>query len=235
LSALVEATPVRAFLIGSVKAYRESLARSLGQAGIEVVGVAGDSVSALPCIGELEPDIVVLETLGTQQRWAVMGLKAAAPQARVVAFGVPDHPADAVALVEAGASGYVTSDQSVEDAAQVLRSVAQGEFPCSGRVAAILADRVSELATPSAAADLSAARLTSRELEIASLIAAGLSNKEIATMLSIELSTVKNHVHSILAKLGVTRRSEVADRVAHSARPWESAPAGLSRAGSRSR
>jgi two-component system nitrate/nitrite response regulator NarL len=225
--ALPPAALVRAFIIVSVRAYRESLARALSWAGIEVVGAASDSVSALPCIGELEPDVVLLEALRPEQRWSVAGLKAATPETLVVAFGVPDTPADAVALVEAGASGYVTRDQSVEEAALVLRSVARGELPCSGRVAAILAGRVAELSAAGPAVEPSPSGLTTRELEIAGLIGAGLSNKEIASMLYIELATVKNHVHNILAKLRVSRRSEVASKVPSSLPLWEADSARL--------
>ena len=223
---MAAAAPVRAFLIVAVRAYGEPLARALGRAGVDVVGTASDCASALPCIGELEPDVVLLEALTPEQRWSVAGLRAAAPETRIVALGVPDPPADAVALVEAGASGYVTSDQSVEEAAAAVRSVARGEFPCSGRVAAILASRVSELSAAGRAVEPVPTRLTSRELEIAGLIGAGLSNKEIAAMLNIELATVKNHVHHILAKLGVTRRSDVASRLPRSVAPWEAIPDG---------
>jgi two-component system nitrate/nitrite response regulator NarL len=227
LFAVTGASPVRAFVIVSVRAFREALARGLGGAGIEVVGTAPDSASALPCIAELEPDVVLLEALGSERRLAVAGLRAAATGLRVVALGVADEPAEAVALVEAGASGYVTSEQSVEEAADVLRSVADGEFPCTGQVAAILAGRVSELSRTGSAPESPPARLTAREREIAGLIGAGLSNKEIARLLGIELTTVKNHVHSILAKLGVTRRSEVAARVPPSPSLWAADPAGL--------
>jgi DNA-binding NarL/FixJ family response regulator len=83
----------------------------------------------------------------------------------------------------------------------------------SGRVAAVLASRVCELSAGPRPARPEEARLTAREREIVELVAAGLSNKEISQLLTIELATVKNHVHIILAKLGVSRRSEVAARI----------------------
>ena len=218
MSASVIALPLRAFLITAVRAYREPLAGALGHNGIEIVGTAPDAASALPCIAELQPDAVLVEALTVEQRWSVAGLRAVAPDVPIVALGVPDRPTDAVGLVEAGASGYVTRDQSVEDIAAIVRSVVQGEFPCSGRVAAVLASRVSELTTAGQSPGPPQGRLTTREREIAELIASGLSNKEIAVMLTIELATVKNHVHSVLAKVGVPRRSEVAAKL-HSSNP----------------
>ena len=226
MSELADTAPVRAFLIASIRAYRDALARALGRSGLEVVGTGSDCASALPCIGELEPDVVLVEAFAPDQRLAVAGLKAAAPETGVVALGVSDQPEDAVARVEAGASGYVTRDQSVEEVAAVVRSVAQGELPCSGRVAAILAGRISELTGDGPALGAAHRRLTSRELEIARLVALGLSNKELATMLHIELATVKNHVHNVLAKLEVTRRSEVASRLPSPVPSWEPASDG---------
>jgi len=128
------AAPVRAFLIASVRAYREPFARALRSAGTDVVGTAADPVSALPLIGELEPDAILVEALTPDQRLSIPGLRAVVAETPIVALGIPDRPVDAIALVEAGASGYVTMDQSVDEAASVVRSVVHGEFPCSGRV-----------------------------------------------------------------------------------------------------
>jgi DNA-binding NarL/FixJ family response regulator len=208
-----DAAPVRAFLIASVRAYREPFARALRSAGTDVVGTAPDPLSALPLIGELEPEAILVDAVTPDQRLSIAGLRAVVPETPIVALGIPDRPVDAVALVEAGASGYVTRDQSVDEAASVVSSVVHGEFPCSGRVARILADRVSQLPTPARPLEPATSRLTAREHEIAELVGSGMSNKEIANVLSIELATVKNHVHNVLGKLGVTRRSEVASRV----------------------
>jgi two-component system, NarL family, nitrate/nitrite response regulator NarL len=220
VSAAIITLPLRAFLITGVRAYREPLARALAHNGIEIAGTAPDAASALPCIGELQPDAVLVEAVTADQRWSVAGLRAVAPDVPIVALGVPDRAVDAVGLVEAGASGYATRDQSVEEIATIVRSVVRGEFPCSGRVAAVLASRVSELTTAGQPPSAVQERLTAREREIAELIAAGLPNKEIAAMLTIELATVKNHVHSILAKLGVTRRAEVAARLHGASAAW---------------
>lgn len=213
VGAVNDAAPVRAFLIASIRAYREPLARALRSAGTDVVGTAPDPVSALPRIGELEPDAILVEALTPAQRLSIAGLHAVVPETPIVALGIPDRPVDAVALVEAGASGYVTRDQSVDETASVMRSIVDGEFPCSGRVARILADRVSQLPTPAHPLEPATSRLTAREHEIAELVGSGMSNKEIAHILGIELATVKNHVHNVLGKLGATRRSEVASSV----------------------
>jgi DNA-binding NarL/FixJ family response regulator len=124
-----------------------------------------------------------------------------------VTLGVDDGDDDVLAWAEAGVSGYVARDASFEDLVETVRAVARGELRCSPRLAATLLRRVTALAGD---APHSATRLTQREREISSLLEAGLSNKEIAGRLYIELPTVKNHVHNILRKVGASRRGEAA-------------------------
>jgi two-component system nitrate/nitrite response regulator NarL len=141
---------------------------------------------------------------------AVRSLAAAAPAVKVVAVAVPDSERDVIACVEAGVAGYVTREASVEELVQATLDATRGELHLPPRMAARLVRHVAELATDRPGPE---ARLTSRELEIVDLIDDGLSNKQIAQRLCIEVPTVKNHVHNILEKLQVDRRSEAAARV----------------------
>src|SRR5262249_5722679 len=127
----------------------------------------------------------------------------------VVAFAVSGMEEDVLACAEAGISGYVTKDGSAEDlVAAVLRAL-RGEVMCSPRVAALLFRRVATLSggCPVSRAD---ACLTRREREIAALVACNLPNKEIARRLCVGPATIKNHVHNILQKLSIHRRSDIA-------------------------
>jgi len=146
-----------------------------------------------------------LATLTSREREIV----ASTPGTRVVTLGITDDDPEVLPLAEAGVAGYVTTEASADEIVLVVESVARGEMPCSPRLAATLLQRVATLAqeqrTPSALATL-----TSREREIVGLIGDGLSNKEIASGLCIEVATVKNHVHNILEKLNVTRRADAA-------------------------
>jgi DNA-binding NarL/FixJ family response regulator len=139
-------------------------------------------------------------------------LQAVAPDAAVVATAVADTDGEIVACAEAGVAGFVTRDQSLAEAVRVLESVACGESRCSPRTAAALLRRVAVLSAQREPPGLPDG-LTPRECEIAELIARGCSNKEIARELCIEISTVKNHVHHMLEKLGVRGRAEAAARV----------------------
>lgn len=119
----------------------------------------------------------------------------------------PDSERDIVATAEAGIGGYVPPDASIEDLVEAVKHAARGEMICSPRVAAALARRIATLASNRPVGS-AAPSLTAREMEVLELLEIGLSNKQIANRLSIRLATVKNHVHSILAKLNVRRRGE---------------------------
>jgi DNA-binding NarL/FixJ family response regulator len=130
----------------------------------------------------------------------------------VIAFAIGDEEQDAILCAEAGAAGYVSREASVEDLVSTIVRVAEGEFPCTPRIAALLAQRVSSLAA-SRDENALATSLTAREREVLRLVDEGLSNKEIARQLGIGVSTVKNHVHNILDKTQASGRGQAAARV----------------------
>ena len=179
---------------------------------IEVVATAAGADEAVRMLREQQPDIVLLDVAIPENAWLVRGLVAAVPGTRVVALAVPEAEQDVLRWAEAGVAGYVTREASVEDVVAAVQAVARGEVLCSPRMVATLFQRIATLALERSPASIEA-RLTNRELEILDLIDQGLSNKEIARRLTIEISTVKNHVHNILDKLNVSRRAEAAARV----------------------
>jgi DNA-binding NarL/FixJ family response regulator len=202
------------FIVASVRLYREGLAAVLGQAGVDV-DVAADVCAFFddpPCGGA---DVALLDMTVAGSFAAVRRVSSVDDVPRVVALAVRDDDEhQVIACAEAGVHGYVTCDEPLDDLVRAVQSAARGEAPCSARVSRSLLLRVRSLAR-SADADASgdAPRLTARELEIVALIAQGLSNKEIASRLTIERATVKNHVHNILGKLGVKDRATAVDRV----------------------
>jgi two-component system, NarL family, nitrate/nitrite response regulator NarL len=203
----------RLLILGEVGLYREALARSLGSdERFEVVAVAADVEDALALLEHVEVDVILVDARMTEGADAVHALVSAAPAVRLVALAVPEVEREVIAFAEAGASAYVTPDGSMEDLASAVESVERGEVLCSPGMAAGLFRRVAALARERRLAPIEQ-NLTARELEVLRLIEEGRSNKEIATALSIELPTVKNHVHRILEKLHVHRRSEAAARV----------------------
>ena len=126
----------------------------------------------------------------------------------LVAFGVADTDADVLECIEAGAVGYVLRDATLEELAETAERTLRDEPLVSPHVIATLMRRVAALSANGSRR--ASEDLTSREREVVALIEKGLSNKEIAEQLSIAVTTVKNHVHSILEKLKVQRRGEAA-------------------------
>ena|SRR5438093_10151078 len=207
----------RILVAASVRLYREGLAAILGRLdSIDLAGTAASRVETVEQIRVLAPEVVVLDTTMSGSVATVRAIVAAAPGTRIVAIAVPEQEEAVLACAEAGVAGFVTRDASIWDLVDVIESAARDEAICSPQVAASLLRRVATLAAEQAPVS-AAERLTSREREIVRLIDDGLSNKQIAGELHIELPTVKNHVHNILEKLQVQRRSEAAARVRESA------------------
>jgi two-component system nitrate/nitrite response regulator NarL len=204
---------IRALVASDVRLYREGLADGLRRSGrVEVVGTAADGDATVGGARELGPDIVLVDLAMTGWEQAVRAVVAEGEDAWVVVLGVREVEDEVVACAEAGVSGYVTREASLDELVDVVESVARGESLCSPRISGLLLRRVTEVAALQRR-PVPADRLTPREAQIVGLIDEGLSNKQIAVRLSIELATVKNHVHSILEKLQVERRAEAAAQV----------------------
>jgi two-component system nitrate/nitrite response regulator NarL len=202
----------RVFVVAEIRLYREGLARLLGRRqNIEVVGMASGWDEASEQVGRLRPDVVLLDMTEPQSFAAVRQTRTILPSARIVALAVRDGEDEVLACAEAGVSGYVTRQDSLETLVAAIESVARGELLTTPRMAAVLFERLGSMSATTGSAD--AERLTPREREIAELVGDGLSNKAIAQQLHIELPTVKNHVHNILEKLHVRRRGEAAARL----------------------
>ena len=212
---------MRVFLISRLTLHREGLAEVLERRdGIDVVGTCADP-DAVPLTVTAanggDRTIVVLDAGGFDVTEVAPRL-ARAVSGPVLAINVPVSEREVIACAEAGIACCLTAEASIEDLVAALFSVARGEAPCSPWTAAVLTRRVAALArerrpapaVPVPADPPASATLTLRELQVVELVDQGLSNKEIASRLCIELPTVKNHVHRILEKLGVRRRAEAA-------------------------
>ena len=143
---------------------------------------------------------------------AVRSLRDADPSACVIVFGLSETEDNIIAWVREGVSGYIPTTAGLGELGRFIECVNRGEQILSAAVASRLMRRLS--APPPVAPNRSLSRiavsLTAREQEIIRMLAEGLCNKEIARRLRIELSTTKTHVHNLLGKLGLQRRSQVA-------------------------
>jgi two-component system nitrate/nitrite response regulator NarL len=210
----------RILIVAGTRAYCDGLAMGLrAHAALQVVGATIEVDSVVPLAAELQPDFVLLDSAAVDVETTAR-IARRLPDARIVALGIPETEQAVIACAEAGAAGYVPPEYSMAQLIASLLALARDEATFSPRIAASLFARLGAVA---AANESSAARsLTRRETEILALVDRGLSNKDIARELHIEVSTVKNHVHNILDKLNARRRGEAVARVrarAHRADP----------------
>jgi DNA-binding NarL/FixJ family response regulator len=206
------ASTIRVFIVAKTRVYRETLAEALGrEPGIAVVGTCGDYRELVRRVAQDEVDVALIDPESRESLTAIEASSSPASDVKVIALGVTEDNEEVIAWAEAGVSGFVHHDCSIGDLAIAIDSVARGEMPCSPRIAAALVRHVASLAADRHA-NGRGTQLTPRELEIVGLIDGGLSNKQIARRLQIELATVKNHVHNILEKLNVQSRLEAAAR-----------------------
>jgi two-component system, NarL family, nitrate/nitrite response regulator NarL len=197
------------FVLVAVRLYRDGIADALARdARFWVVGRCGalqDAESQLLLL-PAAPAVTVVDLGLPEGAGAARSLRALWPDMSIVALGVPEVDADIVQLAEAGVDGLVTQDASLAELLDAVAAAVRNEALTTPTVAGVLLRRVASLAGEHRPTE--DAYLTRREREIVVLISRGLSNKEIAQSLRIELSTVKNHVHNILEKLHVHRRAE---------------------------
>jgi two-component system nitrate/nitrite response regulator NarL len=200
-------------VVAQVRLYRDGLAQALTHTpDLRVLAAVATPESAAsgpqpPC-----PDVVLVDVSSSDGPAGVRALRDLFPESRLVALGVADDEDQILAIAEAGVAGFVTRDTSLVQLVATIHGVMRDQLHCSPRMTAALVRRVGDLAS---GRDRAPARhvLTPRQAEVLGLIEQGLSNKQIAAQLSIELPTVKNHVHSILDRLEVSRRGQAASRV----------------------
>jgi DNA-binding NarL/FixJ family response regulator len=174
---------IRVMVASEVRLYREALQRVLRDAeGIALIDVASSAGEVVERAGQLVPLVLVADLA----------------MAEKLSLEITEVPADVLACVPSAILGYVSRDGTVAVLLDAIRNAARGEVYRSRQLAAASIGASSDCIN----------ELTVRELEILKLMQQGVSNKTISRELGIELSTVKNHVHSILAKLGVHRRGE---------------------------
>ena len=138
---------------------------------------------------------------------ACRAIKEAVPSAKIIMLTVSDEEGDLYETVKNGASGYLLKDSSIEEVAQAIRVVNEGQSLISPSMAVKLIDEFKQMSKPDKQQS-TALKLTERELEVLRLVARGLNNREVAKELFISENTVKNHVRNILEKLQLHSRME---------------------------
>ena len=180
---------------------------------LDVVAEADDVEGAIAAVHALRPDVVLLDVHlpgGNGGGGAEVVVSCHdVPETRFLALSVSDASDDVVAVIRAGARGYVTKAISTEDLAQAVRRVAAGDAAFSPRLAGFVLDAFGAGAGEVAVADSELDRLSVREREVMRLIARGYTYKECASELFISVKTVETHVSAVLRKLQLSNRNEL--------------------------
>jgi len=206
------ASPVPILLVEDIRLLRDGLTGNLRKQGLKVVAALRSADDALRALMHLRPRLVLLDSsVGNGGLpHLVESVRRTSPAVKVVVMDVEPAQTDVVDLVRAGASGFVLKDATVDELVHTVREVAAGLCVIPPRLATILFARIAEPAPRAPRVTPDARRITLRERQVIDLIAAGCSNKEVASQLHITLHTVKSHVHSILEKLGLSTRLQLA-------------------------
>jgi DNA-binding NarL/FixJ family response regulator len=200
----------RLLIIGDIALFREGIENGLARTGEFLIVGSVDVHDALEIVHREQIDVVVLDTSRRRASSQARQLLAMCPTLKIVAFGI-DGVDDALACAEVGVRAFVGEDGSVDEISEAVRIAAQGLSICPPELTARLLDRLTEIARSSEVRRHD--RLTERQDKIARMVAEGLSNKQIARELSISPATVKNHVHAILGKFDLPRRSAIGSQL----------------------
>lgn len=205
-----EAEPIRVLVVDDQELFRRGLVMLLGvESGVEVVGEAGDGVAGTQLAATVAPDVVLLDVRMPKRSGieACRAIKESVPSAKIIMLTASEEEADLYEAVKSGASGYLVKDSSIDEVAQAVRVVADGQSLISPSMAVKLIDEFKQMSRPQPDS-VPGLKLTERELEVLRLVSTGLNNREVAKQLFISENTVKNHVRNILEKLQLHSRME---------------------------
>ncbi|MBO0803622.1 MAG: response regulator transcription factor [Nocardiopsaceae bacterium] len=213
----------RVVLVDDHGLFRSGVRAELGRS-VEVAGEADDVAPAIELISRVEPDVVLLDVHlpGGGGQAVVSAIRPRHPSVKFLALSASDAPEDVIAVIRAGARGYVTKTISTTELADAIRRVAEGDAVFSHRLAGFVLDAFASSAGafmgasegaygpgPKPSFDPELDQLTGREREVLRLIAQGYTYKEIARELFISVKTVESHVSSVLRKLQLSSRHQL--------------------------
>jgi DNA-binding NarL/FixJ family response regulator len=199
----------RVFLVDDHQMFRTGVKAELGDR-VDIVGEAEDVESAVEGIRATDPEVVLLDVHlpGGGGKAVIETLKVSHPDLVFLALSVSDAAEDVIAVIRAGARGYVTKTISSDDLAAAVRRVRDGDAVFSPRLAGFVLDAFAGEVAPEVA-DPVLDQLSPREREVMRLIARGYTYKELARRLDLSVKTVETHVSAVLRKLQLSSRHEL--------------------------
>ena len=200
---------IRVFLVDDHHIFRVGVKAELA-AHVDVIGDASEVEPAIEMIGERLPDVVLIDVHmpGGGGEAVIRGVLPRHPNIRFLALSVSDAPDDVIAIIRAGARGYVTKTISGPELADAIQRIATGDAVFSPRLAGFVLDAFA-MSPSGVRIDEELDQLTTREREVLRLIARGYAYKEIARQLTLSVKTIETHVSSVLRKLQLSNRHEL--------------------------
>ena len=203
------------YVVAENRLLRESLVRLFRKRGdLSMVGDASYSDSTLECIASAQADLLLLDCLSPHHNSddLICDLRESVPHIRVVLFGMDEDTDIFLQAVRLGVNGYVLKSASASELVDAVRGVAQGEAVCPPKFCKVLFQAIASEANQQAAIAEQRAgmrfELTQRQRQLMSLVAMGLSNKEIAANLNLSEFTVKNHIYRVMKQVDAQNRHE---------------------------
>lgn len=210
---------IRVIVFSDIRIYCEGLTKVLSNTeSIRVVGSESHFQDAIKKIEQVTPDVILLDMTMAGSCLIAQNVMQSCPQARIVALAAPEDEKNIIRCAELGIAGYVAREASLDELIEALKGAQSGEICYPPRIAHTIFNKFRQVAQQMHEYDAAPKQklndqliknLTNREIQIARLMSDGMSNKQISRTLSIEVSTVKNHVHNILVKLDVSSRVQV--------------------------
>jgi DNA-binding NarL/FixJ family response regulator len=205
---------IRILIIEDNRVLRDGITMMLNeQPDMHVAATTGNGYEALLKASQTNPHVVLLDVglKNFKESSIVESIREKIPETKVIGMGLVPSQSDIIEFVEAGASGFILKDATVEDFLETIRLVSMGEKVLPASMTSSLFSHVVELTLKKKKGKITnVVRMTKRESEVIAQIAEGLSNKEIATELNIATHTVKSHVHNIMEKLALHSRLQIA-------------------------
>jgi DNA-binding NarL/FixJ family response regulator len=202
-------TDTTLFLVDDHKLFLTGVETELSEQ-FPIVGTAGDVDEAIAAIRQQQPEVVLVDVHmpGGGGVTVIQNVLETHPETKFLALSVSDSPEDVIAMIRAGARGYVTKSIAPAELVDAVKRVADGDAVFSPRLAGFVLDAFGGAISPASDPELD--QLTPREKEVLRLIARGLAYKQVARKLNISIKTVETHVSSVLRKLQLSSRHELA-------------------------
>ena len=206
------ARAVRIFLLVGNRLLRDTLLRLFRKPpDVSIVGQGSPSVIPSTDVQESNCDVILTDSIPAAPVPTDFSVAPALPSAEVLLVGMEDDEEQFLSAIRAGSSGYLLKDASAADVLSAVRSVSRGEAVCPPRLCLSLFKWVAEEARETSRSSDSRPSLTIRQQQLVSLVARGLTNKEIASELNLSEFTVKNHLHRIMKQVDAESRYEAVE------------------------